>query len=117
MHHVSESLDWSVMSIIGALLGYILHVTMSWGEWRKLSKQPDLTLRAFLLSDVPGQVRAFICVVFVYCSLSVLSQWDVMKDTVGFVPKVDFFSAFVTAFASQGIALKLFNMVKKIGDP
>lgn len=117
MHHVSESLDWSYMSILGALLGYVLHVLMSWAEWRKLSKQPDLTLRGFLLDDLPNQVIGLVCVVVIYLSLSVLSQWDVMKDSIGFVPKVDFLSAFMTAFASQGIILKLLNAVKKISGP
>lgn len=117
MNHVSESLDWSYMSIFGAVLGWVLHVLMSWAEWRKLSKQPDLTLRGFLIDDLVNQVIGFVCVVVVYCSLSVLSQWDVMKDAVGFTPKVDFFSAFMTAFASQGIILKLLNALKKIAGP
>jgi hypothetical protein len=33
---------------------------------------------------------------------------------LGFTPKVDFFSAFMTAFASQGFGVKLANMLKKI---
>lgn len=117
MNHVSESLDWSYMSILGALLGYILHVLMSWAEWRKLSKQPDLTIRGFLLDDLPNQIIGLVCVVVIYLSLSVLSQWDGMKDTLGFTPRVDFFGAFMTAFASQGIVVKVLNAVKKISGP
>jgi len=117
MHHVSESLDWSYTSILGAILGYILHVMMSWKEWRKLAGKPCLTLRAFLADDIPGQVTGFLCVVFVYGSLSALSQWDGMKQMVGFVPKVDFFSAAVTAFTAQGICIKLMNMLRKVTGP
>lgn len=118
MNHVSESLDWSYMSILGAMLGYVLHVLSSWREWRKLSKQPDLTLRGFILDDLPNQSIGLVCVVVVYLSLSALSQWDsAIKDMLGFTPRVDFFSAFMTAFASQGIVLKLLNAVKKISGP
>lgn len=117
MNHVTESLDWSYMSIFGAMLGYLLHIVMSWGEWRKISKQPDMTVKGFMQADPATQITGLILVIFVYCSLSVLSQLDFMKDMLGFTPKVDFFGAFVTAFTSQGIGVKLANMLKKISGP
>jgi hypothetical protein len=114
MNHVSEQFDWSYMSIFGCLLGYLLHVSMSYSEWKKISKQPDLTFRCFILNDTSSQVTGIILVIFVYCSLSAMSQLQWIKDMLGFTPKVDFFSAFMTAFASQGFGVKLANMLKKI---
>jgi len=117
MNHVSEQLDWSFLSIFGCILGYLLHLTMSWKEWTKVSKQPGLTFLTFIFNDTPTQITGLILVIFTYCSLSAMSQLQWMKDLLGFTPKVDFFSAFMTAFASQSIGVKLANMLKKInGD-
>lgn len=117
MNHVSEQFDWSYLSILGAALGYLLHLVMSWKEWSKLSKQTDLTFWCFIYDDIATQVAGIILVIFTYCSLSAMSQLDWIKNIFGFTPKVDFFSAFMTAFASQGIGVKLANMMKKInGD-
>lgn len=113
MNHVSESLSWSYLSLFGAALGYALHVVMSWGEWRKVGNRPDMSLLAFLINDPPTQITGVIVVVFIYCSLSVASQIEVLKLLIGFQPKVDFFSAFVTALASQSIGVKMANMLKK----
>lgn len=117
MNHVSEQLDWSYMSIFGALLGYLLHITMSYGEWKKISKQPDLSFRGFMSNDPASQATGLILVIFVYCSLSVASQWGVAKDMLGFTPKVDFFGAFMSAFTSQGFGVKLVNILKKLNAP
>lgn len=117
MIHVSETLDWSYTSILGAVLGYLLHIIMSWGEWRKISKNPDLSLKCFMINDPPTQITGAILVIFLYCSMTALSQTDFLKDAIGFSPKVDFFGAFMTAFASQGIGVKLANMLKKISGP
>lgn len=116
MNHVSESLDWSYLSILGALLGYVLHLMMSWKEWAKISKQADLTFLGFIRNDPPSQITGVILVIFVYCSLSALSQFDWIKNMIGFTPKVDFFSAFITAFASQGIGVKLANISRKFSS-
>lgn len=116
MIHVNETLDWSFFSIFGAALGYMLHIAMSWGEWRKIGKQPDLSFVGFLRNDPPGQIAGVILVVFIYCSLSAASQVDILKQILHFEPKVDFFTAFVTAYASQSIGVKLANMLKKITD-
>jgi hypothetical protein len=116
MNHVSEQFDWSFMSVFGCLLGYLLHITMSYGEWKKISKQPDLTFRCFVTNDLSSQLTGLILVIFVYCSLSVLSQLDFLKAMFGFTPKVDFFGAFMTAFASQGIGIKLANMLKNMNS-
>lgn len=116
MNHVSEQLDWSYLSLLGAVLGYILHMMMSWKEWAKLSKQTDLTFACFIRDDVPTQISGLILVIFVYLSLSAMSQFEWIRGAIGFVPQVNFFSAFVTAFASQGIGVKLANIVKKIND-
>lgn len=116
MNHVSEQFDWSYMSILGCFLGYLLHITMSYGEWKKVSKQPELSFAGFMKSDPPSQVTGLILVIFVYCSLSVLSQLDFLKAMLGFTPKVDFFGAFMTAFTSQGIGVKLVNMLKKMNS-
>jgi hypothetical protein len=114
MNHVSEQLDWSYMSIMGAVLGFVLHLMMSWKEWVKVSKQPDLTFWCFYRNDPPTQITGIILVLFTYCSLSAMSQLEWIKALMGFSPKVDFFSAFMTAFASQGFGVKLANMLKKI---
>ena len=120
MDHVSEQLDWSYMSLFGAFLGYALHVSMSWQEWRKVSKQPTLTLRTFLTDDPPSQITGVILVVVLYCSLTTIAQWEWAKTTlqglIGFSPKVDFFGAFMTAFTSQGFGVKLVNILKKINS-
>jgi hypothetical protein len=117
MNHVSESLDWSYMSLFGAALGYLLHLTMSWAEWRKISKQPDMSLWAFIAGDPASQATGVIIVVALYCSLSALSQWDGIKDIVGFVPRVDFIGAFMTAFTSQGFGVKLANIYRRVSGP
>ena len=117
MNHVSEALDWSYTSIFGAVLGYLLHLTLSWGEWRKLSKQPDLSLRCFFLNDIASQVAGIILVIVVYCSLSALSQWDGIKAMIGFTPHVDFLGGFMTAFSSQGIGVKFLNIARKVSGP
>jgi hypothetical protein len=117
MNHVSESLDWSYMSLFGAALGYLLHLTMSWAEWRKISKQPDMSLWAFITGDPASQATGIIIVIALYCSLSALSQWDGIKDIVGFVPRVDFIGAFMTAFTSQGFGVKLANIYRRVSGP
>jgi hypothetical protein len=114
MNHVSEQFDWSYLSIVGTLLGYALHIMLSTAEWKKLSKQPNLTVWSFITNDPPTQVAGLILVIFTYLSLSAMSQLAWITATIGFTPKVDFFSAFMTAFASQGIGVKLANMLKKI---
>lgn len=113
MNHVSESFDWSYMSVFGAVLGYLLHLMLSWKEWAKISKQTDLTFWCFIRNDPATQIAGAILVVFVYCSLTALSQLDWMQQALGFVPKVNFFSAFMTAFTSQGVGVKLANIARK----
>lgn len=116
MNHVTEALSWSYTSIFGAVLGYLLHLTMSWSEWRKISKQPDLSLKSFFLGDPASQAIGIILVVATYCSLSALSQFDV-KDIIGFTPHVDFIGALMTAFSSQGIGIKAANILRKVSAP
>lgn len=116
MTHVAEQLSWSFMSVFGAILGYLLHLMMSWKEWAKVSKQPGMSFGAFMINDPASQITGIILVIFVYCSLSAFAQWDVAKDMLGFYPKVDFFGAFMTAFASQGFGVKLANIMKKLNS-
>lgn len=116
MNHVSESFDWSYMSILGAILGYLLHLMLSWKEWAKISKQTDLTFMCFLRNDLASQIIGIILVVVVYCSLTALSQLDWLQQAVGFVPKVNFFGAFMTAFTSQGVGIKLVNISRKFSS-
>lgn len=114
MNQMSESIAWSYLSIFGAVLGYSLYVVMSWGVWRKTAPATARSIFDFFADDPPRQIAGVITVVFIYCSLSIASQVDVIKTVIGFTPKVDFFSAFVTAYASQSIGVKMGNMLKKI---
>lgn len=117
MIHHPEDLAWSFSSFLGAILGYSLHIVLSWGEWRKLTANKALGLREFIAGDPPGQLAGLITVIIVYFSLSAIGQWKWLVDVLGFVPKVNFFSAAVTAFASQGIGVKLRNVLRRLnGD-
>lgn len=114
--HMPENMEWSYSSIAGTLIGYALHLVLSWGEWRKLSKNANLSFWAFIKADPPGQIAGLLLVVLVYCSLTALANWQGVQAIFGFIPGVNFFSGAVTAFTSQGIGVKLMNIAKRIGD-
>lgn len=117
MNHATEDLMWSFSSALGAFLGYALHVVMSWGEWRKIGGNKSLGLLDFLRGDPPGQISGIITVLIVYFSLPVLHTWQGVSSAIGFAPGLNFLSAAITAFASQGIGVKLRNIARKLnGD-
>ena len=117
MNHTTEDLMWSFSSALGALLGYALHIVMSWGEWRKLSHNKTLGFVDFMKGDPPGQIAGLITVLIVYFSLPMLHSWQSVSSAIGFAPGVNFLSAAITAFASQGIGVKLRNIARKLnGD-
>lgn len=116
-HSTHDTLLWSGPSAFGACLGYLLHWLMSWSEWRKVGGHAKLRLWDFLSADPPGAYIGLVSTVIVYFSLPMVDQWPWLVERLGFVPKVNFFSAAVTAYCSNSIAIKLRNMSRRIeGD-
>jgi hypothetical protein len=115
MHMLKDDqLVWSVASAIGAFLGYLLHWLVSWGEWRKISGHEKLRLADFINSDPPGFWIGLVTTVIIYLSLPELGEFAWVKDMLGFVPSVNFFSAAVTAYCCNSVAIKLRNISRKI---
>ena len=114
MNHAPEDLVYSFGSILGAILGYLLHLLMSWSEWRKIGGNSKLAFRDFVMADPPGLYIGIIATAIVYFSLPLVGQWKWLEETIGFVPGVNFFSAAVTAYFSNSVAVKLRNIARKI---
>jgi hypothetical protein len=114
MYHSPDTLEWSYASLFGAFIGYSLHWLMSWSEWRRLRGHNHMTLVEFLYADPPGFLIGLVATIFVYFSLPLVGEWPWIVERIGFVPKVNFFSAAVTAYFSNSIAIKLRNMSRKI---
>jgi hypothetical protein len=114
---IDESLFFTWPTAFGALLGYALHVVLSWGEWRKLGADRALGFGAFLLGDPPAQISGVLSVLITYFSLPALGQLDWVQNLIGFELKLNFLSAVAVAFVSQAVAVKLRNISRKInGD-
>jgi hypothetical protein len=117
MIHAPDQLVYSFSSALGAILGYLLHIGFSWAEWRKLGTNSKLTLREFVVSDPPALMIGIISTAIVYFSLPLLGSWSWLVDMIGFVPGVNFFSAAITAYFSNSVAVKLRNISRKLnGD-
>lgn len=112
-----ETLFFTGPSALGALLGYALHLVMSWKEWAKLSTNKTLGFREFIIGDIPGQIIGLLSVITFYLGLPALGEVQWIKDAVGMNLKPNFLSAVFIAFAAQGLAVKLWNILRKInGD-
>jgi len=114
--HAPEDLVYSFGSAFGAVLGYLLHWLMSWSEWRKISANKLLPLREFINSDPPGAWIGLVATAIVYFSLPLVGEWKWLVDAIGFTPGVNFFSAAVTAYFSNSVAVKLRNMSRKLEE-
>lgn len=113
LHDPGDGLIWSWPSAFGAVLGYLLHWLMSWSEWRKVSGHEKMRLRDFLNSDPPGVLIGLVSTIIVYFSLPLLGQLTWIKELIGFTPGINFFSAAITAYCSNSIAIKLRNISRK----
>jgi hypothetical protein len=109
-----DSLFFTGPTALGALLGYLLHVTLSWGEWRKLGGNAQLGFREFLLGDPPAQIAGVLSVIITYFSLPLLAQVEWVRAAIGFELNPNFLSATAVSFVSQAIAVKLRNISRKI---
>lgn len=109
-----DTLFFTGPTALGAVLGYLLHVTLSWGEWRKLTGNKALGFREFVTGDPPAQIAGVLSVVITYFSLPLLGQLDWVESAIGFKLSLNFLSAAAVAFVSQAIAVKLRNISRKI---
>lgn len=109
-----DGLIWSPATLLGAILGYVLHWVMSWGEWRKVSGNAKLPFWAFFVNDPPALVVGAISTLILYLSLPLLGQWSWLTDLIGFKPEVNFPSAAVTGYFSNSVAIKFRNISRKI---
>ena len=116
MHTIGGELTYTWGSAIGAILGYLLHITMSWGEWKKLSEHQSLTFNKFLFGDLPSFWSALLTNIILYFSLPQLTQLSSVVALVGFEPKMNFFSAAILAIASNAVSIKLRNIGRKLSD-
>lgn len=113
---MNDGLFFTWPSALGAALGYILHLTLSWGEWRKISGN-KLGFREFAVNDPPAQIAGLLSVIITYLSLPALGEVEWVKNAVGFQLAPNFLSSVAVAFVSQSIAVKLRNISRKInGD-
>jgi hypothetical protein len=110
---MNDGLFFTAPSALGAVLGYLLHLTLSWGEWRKISGN-KLGFREFAMNDPPSQIAGILSVIITYLSLPALGEIEWVKAAIGFNLTPNFFSAVIIAFVAQAVAVKLRNISRKI---
>jgi hypothetical protein len=101
-----EDLMWSVGTSIGALLGLALHITFSWGEWRKVSGD-KMGLWPYIYEDTPGFVTAVIFAVIAYFGLPVLGTIPAVQNFFGFTLGMNFLSATAASYIASSLGYKL----------
>jgi hypothetical protein len=118
MHRIDDGgLVWSTASLAGAALGFLLWITMTFYEWRKIGGNRTLSFRCFIADDTPSIVIAIISTLMLYFGIPSMGTWKALTDVIGFVPKLDFISAAATGYLSSSIAMKLRNIARKLnGD-
>jgi hypothetical protein len=115
MHQIDDGgLVWSLASVIGALLGLLLWLLMTWAEWRKLGGNSRLGLRGFIEQDLASILIAIVATALLYFAIPSLSTWGEFVALIGFKPQLNFISAAIMAYCSSSVAVKLRNMSRKI---
>lgn len=94
------------LTIFSALLGFAIHVAMSWGEWRKIAHK-DCTLSQYVREDQPGFITACLLSAASYIVLPELGQIAFLRDYIGFTPTVTPMSALVSSFVSSTVGYQV----------
>lgn len=111
MHAVSDQpLVFSWPSLLGMVIGFLLHWLTSWREWQKIGSNGKLPLLNFIKQDPLGGIIGLLTTVFLYFSLPVMGQVQWVQQALGYAPQLNFFSAGVTAWFSNSIAVKFTNI-------
>lgn len=104
--HAPEDLVWSFSTLFGGLLGLMLHVTMSWGEWRKVTGD-KCSLFAYIYEDMPGFMTAWILSTASYFALPLIGQIGAVQNFFGFAPGMNFLSSFAVTYIGSSLGYKL----------
>lgn len=106
-----------VYTIFSALLGFAIHVAMSWGEWRKLVHL-NCTLREYITEDKPGFITACLLSAAAYIMLPELGKIAILQSYLGFTPTVTPMSALVSSFVASTVGYQLrAYFIKRVTPP
>lgn len=101
-----EDLMWSFGTALGAFLGLALHVTFSWGEWRKITaNKPHLW--QYIYEDMPGFLTAVIMALIAYFGLPVLGSIPAVQNFLGFTIGMNFLSATAASYIASSLGYKI----------
>lgn len=101
-----EDLMWSFGTALGAFLGLLLHITFSWGEWRKLTASKP-RLWQYIYEDAPGFLTAVIMALIAYFGLPVLGSIPAVQNFLGFTLGMNFLSSAAASYIASSLGYKL----------